>query len=68
MTIEQRNAAIADLLRDYASKHTGTHKAAWDSLVSLGVYTDDGKLAAEYGGTATSRKPAAKSTKVRKAA
>lgn len=61
MTIDERNAAISQLLHDYARKHTGSRKVAWDSLVALGVYTDDGKLAAEYGG-------AAKPPKARKAA
>ena len=52
MTIEERNAAIIDMLRAYTKKHTRSRKAALAALVAEGIYTPDGELAPEYRGTA----------------
>ncbi len=50
MTNAQRNQAISRGLEAYTKKHTASKAAARTALIAEGIYTQSGKLRAEFGG------------------
>lgn len=50
MTSEAQRALLKKIIERHTKKVTATKKAARDSLVKEGFYTEEGKLTEEYGG------------------
>jgi len=50
MTIEERNAEILRLLAERTQANTISRAVARKALIADGIYTQKGKVRAEYGG------------------
>ncbi|MFG1346075.1 hypothetical protein V5F59_14365 [Xanthobacter autotrophicus DSM 431] len=50
MVDEQRRMAIKKAIEAYTAKHTVSRKVARETLIAEGIYTQKGKLRAEFGG------------------
>ncbi|MEE4451665.1 hypothetical protein [Novosphingobium resinovorum] len=50
MTLKQRNADIAKILKDQTKANTASRASARASLIAEGIYTKSGKIRAEFGG------------------
>lgn len=50
MTLAQRNAEIAKILKEQTKLNTASRAAARASLIGEGIYTKRGKVRAEFGG------------------
>jgi len=59
MTNAKRNDAIEALIREHTKRHTTSKAVAREALLSEGIYTPNGDLRVEFGGTAKKAKPAA---------
>ena len=51
MTTGKRRTAILSLIRRHTETHAADQAMARDLLVKEGIYTQEGELEAEYGGT-----------------
>ena len=56
MTEAQRTAHFMEMAARHTAKHTVSKKAARDLLIREGIYTEDGKLAPQYGGKIKDKK------------
>lgn len=50
MTDTERNAKIKRLIEKHTAANTVSRDVARRTLIAEGIYTEDGELAAEYGG------------------
>lgn len=50
MTSDAQREAIKKMIEQHTKTVTASKKAARDSLIKAGFYTQDGKLTARYGG------------------
>jgi hypothetical protein len=50
MTLEQRNAEIAKILREQTKRNTVSRAVARAALIDEGIYTKKGKIRAVFGG------------------
>lgn len=51
MTQAERNDAITKLIKERTDKTTVSRKVARETLIKEGIYTKEGKLRVEYGGS-----------------
>jgi hypothetical protein len=61
--VESQRAALISMMGRYAEANTVSKKVAFDSLVKEGIYTEDGKVAPEYGGEPKKKKKKSSSKK-----
>lgn len=59
MTVEQRNAAILQIIEKHTARSTKSKKVAREGLIAEGIYTKSGKLRPEFGGPGKRKKAAA---------
>lgn len=58
MTSDRRRAAIIGLIEQYTATHLATTDTARAALINEGIYTKNGKLRAEFGGSGKKTLPA----------
>lgn len=51
MTLSERNKIIRNAIARHTAANTTSRAAARKVLISEGIYTSDGRLSADYGGT-----------------